>query len=199
MNWNARWIWHILFWGALAPLVVLIAQLLSRDLGPDPGKTLTEELGRWGLIFLLLTLTLTPLKRFLNIPLLRYRRMIGLYAFFYACLHVTAYLLFLADFQALWEDLLKRPYIMVGAAAFLILLALAVTSPRSMVRRLGKRWRTLHKGVYAAAILVVVHFLWQARADLGEPIAYGAVLAVLLLSRVKRRTVLPASSSSRNA
>lgn len=181
-------LWWSLFLGSLTPFLLLTFQLLTQRLGPDPAQTLTEELGRYAMIWLLMTLAVTPVRQWTGFSLLRYRRMLGLWTFFYALMHFLSYVFLLADWYALLEDLAKRPYILVGAVALSILLALAVTSPKKMVRRLGKRWKPLHRLVYPAAVLVIVHFFWQARADLGEPIYYATALGLLFLARWKRLT-----------
>lgn len=147
----------------------------------------THELGIWALRFLLITLALTPLRQLTGISrLIRFRRMMGLFSLFYATLHILSYLAFMLGWQwdTLIEDLYKRSYIIVGAMAASILIALGVTSTRAMMKRMGKSWSQLHRLVYPAAILVVVHFLWLVKSDYTEPMIYGAVLVVLLTLRL---------------
>jgi sulfoxide reductase heme-binding subunit YedZ len=174
---------------ALAPVVLLGARMWevwrtgSNALGADPVATVEHTLGLWALRLLLVTLAITPLRQFGHWPLLlRFRRMLGLYAFAYVCLHITAWLVL--DLGGYWQqifaDVVKRPYITVGALAWLLLLPLAVTSTRGWMRRLGRRWGQLHKLVYATAVLAVLHFWWQVKADIREPMLYAAILAVLL-------------------
>lgn len=194
INWRSKGIWWGFFLGSLLPLMERIYQALWGDLGTDPGKTLTESLGTIALMFLGMTLAITPLKRWSSVNLVHLRRMVGLYTFFYASLHVSAYLIFLADWSAFIDDVLKRPYIFVGLVAFLILSALAGTSFKTMMRRLGKRWKALHRLVYPASILVVVHYAWQARGDYTTLLIYGLGLALLLALRLPGR-----SSPSLNA
>lgn len=166
---------------ALLPLVLLLTDLLQSALGPDPGEVVTERLGLAAFQLLLITLAMTPLKRLTGWPgWVRMRRQLGLFCFFYACLHLLAFLQFVVGWQDLWPSFTRRPYIVAGLLAFLILLPLAVTSTQGMMRRLGKRWKPLHRGVYVAALAAWVHFLWQARSDIGEMLAYGLLLGALL-------------------
>lgn len=178
----------VVFPACLIPLALLVQAVLTNNLGPDPGNTLTRDLGEWALIFLCGSLAMTPLRKLTGVnKLIRFRRMIGLFALFYALLHVTAYLAFMLgwDWMTLVEDLYKRPYIIVGAIAVLILLALGVTSTKNMMRRLGKSWAKLHKLVYVAAGLAILHFSWLIKSDYIEPFIYGAVIVGLLLLRLK--------------
>lgn len=174
---------------ALLPLALLAHAMLdvyrtgSDALGADPVATIEHTLGLWALRFLLLTLAVTPLRQLLKLPmLLRFRRMLGLYAFAYATLHFTAWLVL--DMRGFWaviaEDLVKRPYITVGFAAWLLLLPLAITSTEGWMRRLGRNWGRLHRLVYAIAVLAVLHFWWLVKSDIREPLLYAAILAVLL-------------------
>lgn len=170
---------------ALLPLVLLATDISQSALGPDPGEVVTERLGLTAFQLLLITLAMTPLKRLTGwAGWLRVRRQLGLFCFFYACLHVLAFLQFVIGWQDLLASFTKRPYILAGLLAFLVLLPLALTSTRGMIRRLGKRWKLLHRGIYLAAIAAWVHFLWQARSDIGEMLAYGLVLALLLGCRL---------------
>lgn len=180
----------VVFLICLLPLAVLVMRafaLAGMDLGANPVEALLHELGRWGLKFLLLTLTITPLRRWTGWNwLLGFRRMLGLFAFFYIVLHFTVYAVLDQglNFTAIIEDVVKRPYITLGMAGLLMLVPLAVTSTRGMMRRLGKRWQTLHRLVYAIAIMGVWHFYWQVKLDTLEPLLYALVLAGLLATRV---------------
>lgn len=172
----------------LVPLGWLIFSVVNNQLGPDPGNTLTRELGEWALRFLCLTLAITPLRKLTGInKLIRFRRMIGLFVLFYAVLHVLSYLAFMLGWQwlTLVEDLYKRPYIIVGALAVVILVALGITSTKNMMRRLGRNWSKLHKLVYLSAGLAVLHYLWLVKSDYTEPAIYGGILGALLLSRLR--------------
>lgn len=173
-------------------MAVLFWRAFTGGLSANPIDDITDVSGTWTLRFLLLGLAITPLRRLTgwNV-LIRYRRMIGLFAFAYVCLHFCTYLVFdqFFDVAAIWDDVAKRRYITVGFTAFLLLIPLAITSTTGWIRRLGgRRWAQLHRLVYVAAILGVVHFLWQVKGnDLREPLVYAAVLAALLLSRVTAR------------
>ena len=168
---------------ALLPLAGLVLRILQNNLGPDPVQELSLETGEWALRFLIITLAMTPLRRITNqVEFTRHRRMIGLYALFYATLHLIVWLMFVLEFRwfAIGEEILERPYITVGFSAYLILLALGITSPKFMVRKLGKNWKRLHKLVYVAAILGVLHLLWILRLDIAPAVFYGALVVFLL-------------------
>ena len=157
-------------------------------LGANPIEKITYLTGDWTLRFLLITLSITPLRKLLRVPsMIKFRRMLGLFAFFYGCLHFTTYI-WLDKFFNLHEmlaDIAKRKFITIGFAAFVLLIPLAVTSTTGWIRRLGgKRWQALHRLIYISAIAGVVHYLWLVKADVRKPLAYGAVLAVLLGYRV---------------
>ncbi len=178
----------VLFVACLLPLLRLGWLALHHGLGANPIEYITRSTGWWVLSFLLLTLLVTPLRRLSGWNwLLRLRRMLGLYAFFYACLHFSIYIWLdqFFDWQGIVKDIGKRPFVTVGFAAFLCLIPLAATSTNAMVRRLGsKRWQALHRLIYAIAILGVVHFWWLVKKDIREPLIFGAVLAVLLGARL---------------
>lgn len=184
-----RWVVKpLVFALCLVPLGLLIADALADRLGANPVETIRLFTGDWTLRFLLIALAVTPLRRLTGWnPLLRLRRMLGLYAFFYACLHFVSYIWLDQQFMfdEIVADVVKRPYITIGVASFLGLIPLAATSTNAMVRRLGaRRWQRLHRLVYAIAIGGVVHFLWLVKSDISEPMIYAAVLAVLLGLRV---------------
>jgi len=156
-------------------------------LGPDPGKVLVDRLGLGTLVLVLITLCMTPLQKLSGWPgWIAVRRQLGLWCFAYVCLHLAAYLFFVLglDWSQLGVELVKRPYIIVGSLAFLCLLALAVTSNRYSQRRLGRRWKQLHRLIYAVLGLGLLHFLWIVRADLEEWSIYAAIGALLMLLRV---------------
>jgi len=162
------------------------------SLGANPVEMLLHSCGKWGLNLLLITLCVTPLAHFSGWrALFAYRRMLGLFAFFYACLHLAIYLVL--DQSLLWsaviEDVLERPYITLGFSAWLMLLPLALTSTKGMIRRLGQRWIQLHRLIYPASILVAWHFYWQVKQDVREPLYYVAALALLLGWRLYRQRV----------
>lgn len=181
------------FAAALLPPPLWLYQAWTFALGPDPGKVLLERLGLGGLTLLLLTLSLTPLQHMTHWNgWARVRRQLGLWCFAYACAHLASYLLFVLglDFSRLGEELRQRPYLLVGALAWSLLLALALTSNRASMRRLGRRWKSLHRLAYAALALVLLHMLWVVRADLGRWLLYAAwalLLGVVRLPALSRR------------
>jgi len=171
------------FVACLLPFCWLAYAAVFARLGPDPAKSIMLETGEWALRFLLLTLCVSPLRRIFRWSWpMRLRRMLGLYAFFYACVHLATFCHFYIGWTTsqLLEELAKRPYITVGALAWLLLLPLAVTSTRGMQRRLGRRWQRLHRLVYPALVLACVHLAWQVRSDYGDALAYGLAAALLL-------------------
>ena len=175
---------------ALVPFAVLLYTAIWGDLGPDPAKELSLQTGEWALRFLLVALAMTPLRQiFSQIEFIRQRRMLGLFALFYATLHLFVWLTFLLQFrwEAILEEILERPYITVGFAAYVILFTLGATSPKFMVRKLGRSWKRLHRLVYVAGVLAIVHLLWILRLDIGEAVIYGAILAILLGYRIYKK------------
>lgn len=154
------------------------------DLGANPIEFITRDLGEWTLIFIMITLAVTPMRRWFGLTwLIKLRRMLGLFAFFYGLLHFITYIWLdqFFDLPAMWKDVIKRPFITVGFLAFLCLIPLAVTSTNAMVRRLGgKRWQRLHRLVYAIGVLGVVHYWWLVKRDLREPILFALILTALL-------------------
>lgn len=196
----------VLFVAALLPFARLVLFAFTDRLGANPIEFITRNTGDWTLYFLCLTLAVTPLRRFLGWNwLIKLRRMLGLFAFFYASLHFTTFLWFdhFFDLDEMIKDVVKRPFITVGFIAFLLLLPLAITSTNGMVRRLGgKRWQWLHRMIYLIAPLGILHFWWMkaGKHDFAQPILFGTIVALLLLLRVywrlmqwraQKRTVSP--------
>jgi sulfoxide reductase heme-binding subunit YedZ len=182
----------VAFLACLVPFSQLLYNGYLGDLGANPIETITRFTGSWALIMLLGSLSVTPLRRITGRnELIKFRRMLGLFAFFYAALHFATYMVLdlYFDFSAIVKDILKRPYITVGFTALVLMLPLAVTSTAGMIRRLGKRWQQIHYMVYAIAILGVVHFYWLVKADISRPAQYGVVLALLLGFRLALRWV----------
>ncbi len=174
---------------ALAPFIYLLQSLLTGGLGPNPIDSLTDSTGTIAIRMLMISLAVTPLRHVLKQTWpLRFRRMLGLFAFFYVALHVSIYTVLdqQLDIGSIWEDLAERPYILAGTTAFLLLVPLAFTSTRGMVRRLGKRWALLHRAVYIAGAAAVVHYVWLAKGDLIEPYVYLGVLFLLYSYRLVR-------------
>ncbi len=176
---------------ALSPLGWLVWLTFTRQLGADAVDTLLHRMGDFTLIILLATLAITPLRRLTGWNMLiRIRRLLGLFGFFYLTLHFFIYLVLdqTLDWEFILEDLTKRPYAVVGFSAWLLLIPLAITSTRGWVRRLGKRWQKLHKLVYLAVALGLLHFYWQVKADTLWPLVAATVYVVLLTLRLRPRT-----------
>ena len=182
-----RWPKIPVFLLALAPAGLLVRGMLTGDLGVNPAETIQLQTGRWALRFLLLSLTVTPVRRLTGWnAVIQYRRMLGLFAFFYATLHFAAYWAFDLNFAfgAMLADVIKRPFITMGFTAFLLMLPLALTSTRGWIRRLGKRWTLLHRLVYVSAICAAIHFAWKVKVFTGDPVLYAGLVALLLGFRV---------------
>ena len=182
-----RWFKIVVFLVCLVPLGMLGWRALHSDLGANPLEVITHTTGDWTLRFLVMTLAVTPLRQITKqYWLIKFRRMLGLFAFFYGLLHLTTYLWFdkFFDGKEIVKDIGKRPFITVGFTALVIMLPLALTSTAGMIRRLGKKWQTLHRLVYASAIAGVIHYYWLVKADVRKPVFYGVLVGVLLLYRV---------------
>ncbi|WP_150561183.1 protein-methionine-sulfoxide reductase heme-binding subunit MsrQ [Pandoraea bronchicola] len=203
------WAKAVVFLLAAVPLLRLVVYATTDSLGANPVEFITRSTGTWTLVMLCLTLAITPARRVSGLSgLLRFRRMLGLFAFFYGALHFTTY--FWLDQWFDWASILrdvsgKRPFITVGFAAFALMLPLALTSPHAMVRRMGaKRWQRLHRLIYAIAVLAILHYWWMkaGKNDLAQPAIYAIVVAALLGARViwalRRQRVQALSGSSRS-
>ncbi len=184
--WIKPWIKPSVFVACLLPLVWLTFAVLTDNLGANPIEALTRETGEWTLRWLLITLCMTPLRKATgwNWPI-RIRRMLGLFAFFYVCVHLSTYLWLdqFFDWGEIGRDILKRPFIAVGMLAFVLLVPLAVTSTNAMMRRLGRNWARLHQLVYVIPALGVLHFWWLVKADVREPLIYALLYLLLMLLR----------------
>jgi sulfoxide reductase heme-binding subunit YedZ len=177
----------VIFLAALVPVALLVRGALTGHLGVNPAETIQLTTGRWALKFLLISLAVTPVRRLTGWNVvIQYRRMLGLFAFFYATLHFASYWAFDLSFAfaAMVGDVWKRPFIALGFSAFLLLVPLALTSTKGWIRRLGKRWTLLHRLVYPAAILAVVHFAWKVKVFTGDPVIYAGILTLLLAFRI---------------
>jgi sulfoxide reductase heme-binding subunit YedZ len=167
----------------LVPLAQLAYRAYSDDLGANPIETITRFTGSWALFILLASLSVTPLRKITGWnELIKFRRMLGLFAFFYALLHFSTFLVLdhFFDFARIAKDIIKRPYVTAGFTGFVLMIPLAITSTSGMIRRLGKRWQQLHRLVYVVAIAGVIHFYWLVKSDIRRPAQYGAVLLLLL-------------------
>ena len=182
-----KWAKIIVFSLSSIPLLVIIWRGFHNNLTANPVEFLQHKTGDWILRFLIFTLCITPFRKVLNLPeLIRFRRMLGLFAFFYVSLHFLTYLgpdqSF--NFAGMLKDVVKRPFITVGFTAFVLLIPLAITSTAAWVRRLGgKRWQVLHRSIYLCAILGVIHYYWLVKSDIREPLFYGLLVGILLLWR----------------
>jgi sulfoxide reductase heme-binding subunit YedZ len=178
----------LVFLACLAPFILLLAAIAAGNLSPDPVRDITDNTGTWALRFLLITLSITPLRKLSGWnEIIKFRRMAGLFAFFYGFLHLTTYL-WLDQFfsiRGIINDIAKRPFITAGTSAFVLLIPLAITSTRKWISRLGGRhWQLLHRLIYVSSVLGVVHYLWLVKADLSRPILYSVLLSVLLAYRL---------------
>jgi sulfoxide reductase heme-binding subunit YedZ len=185
---NSKWSKPAVFLLCLVPLGLLGWRALHGGLGANPIEFITHATGDWTLRFLIITLCVTPFRKILALPeLIRFRRMLGLFAFFYACLHFTTYIWLdkFFDLSEMWKDIAKRKYITVGFTAFVLLIPLAITSTAGMIRRLGgKRWQMLHRLIYVSAVLGVIHYYWLVKSAVVKPLIYAAIVGVLLLWRL---------------
>lgn len=187
---SSRYINSALYFAGLVPAAWTFYLGVTDQLGADPMRTLEQTLGLWALRFLIITLTITPLRGLFGINFLRYRRAMGLLAFFYALMHLATYMVLDQglDLAAIWADILKRPYITIGMLSFAILVPLAITSNDAMIRRLGgAAWASLHRWVYLAAGAAAVHFLLVVKSWPMEPVVYTAIVGLLLIYRLVRR------------
>jgi sulfoxide reductase heme-binding subunit YedZ len=199
---TSKWTKVVVFLACLMPAGLLIRGAITGDLSSNPTQFLEHATGDWTLRFLAITLAITPLRKILGQPqLIRFRRMLGLFAFFYAFCHFCIYIGLdqVLDFHGVWADVLKRKYITVGFTGFVLMIPLAVTSTAGMIRRMGgKRWQMLHRLIYVSAVAGVIHYFWLVKSDIHLPLEYAGVIGILLAWRVytwyanpKRRTAIP--------
>lgn len=172
---------------ALVPLGALAYRTYTNDLGVNPAETLQLETGGWALKFLVITLAITPVRRVTGWNrVIQYRRMVGLFSFFYACLHFLTYIVLdkYFAFGEMMADVIKRPFITAGFVAFVAMVPLALTSTKGWIRRLGRRWQLLHRLIYLSGVAAAVHFVWKVKVAIGEPVYYAIAIAVLLGFRI---------------
>ncbi len=188
MEWiKRRWLLLAVHSGALLPLALLLWDASRGDLTANPVQAITLRTGKAALVLLTLSLVCTPLSNMTGLKAaLKLRKSLGLYAFFYVALHMLSFtgLDFAFDIGLIQQEIVEKRYILVGFAAFILLLPLAITSTRGWMRRLGKNWKRLHRLVYPAALLAAVHYVWVVKADIREPLLYGSAIAILLMLRV---------------
>ncbi len=202
---SSKWTKVVVFLFSLAPFGALVWRILHNQLGANPVEFLQRATGDWTLRFLVFTLAITPFRKLFRLPeLIRFRRMLGLFAFFYVSLHFLTYLGPDQSFSlsAMWKDVAKRPFVTVGFTGLLLLIPLAITSTAGWIRRLGgRRWQLLHRAIYFAAVCGVIHFYWLVKSDIRKPVFYGVLVAILLLWRVgdwllKRNRQAPVKASA---
>ena len=175
---------------SLWPIYIIAYQLINNKLGPEPVDRVINHFGEWTLIFVLLTLSMTPLKKITNsLEWIKFRRMLGLFAFFYASIHLLSYvgLDYRFDFKPLIDDVLKKKFIFIGFSAWLLLIPLAITSSDKMVRILKKNWKKLHRLIYIISIFGVLHFIWLSKTIFFKPLIFLIILIILLLFRINFR------------
>jgi methionine sulfoxide reductase heme-binding subunit len=196
----SKWTKVAVFASCLVPLGILVREGFTGGLGANPVEFIEHATGDWTIRFLAITLAITPLRKLLGLPLLiRYRRMVGLFAFFYGCLHFSTYLIFdqMLSLSEMWQDVMKRRYITLGFTGFVLLVPLAVTSTAGWIRRLGgRRWQRLHQAIYVTAVAGVIHYYWLVKSDVRQPLLYAGIIGVLLAWRffnwMRQRSHAPA-------
>ena len=187
MKFNHIFIKRLIFIASLWPILSIGIDIFQNNLGANPVEFIERHFGKWTLIFLCLTLSMTPLRRITKInQWILYRRMLGLFVFFYASIHLICYIGL--DYQFAWidikNDIIKHRYVLVGFLAWLLLLPLAITSSDKMIRKLKMNWKLLHRLIYVIAILGVLHFIWLVKKDITEPLIYAAIVSILLILRL---------------
>lgn len=198
-----RWTKPAVFLICLLPLLLLAVRTVRNDLGSNPIEAITHATGDWTLRFLLITLAISPARRLLHLPdLIRFRRMLGLWAFFYGFLHLMTWMWLdkFFDPAEMWADLVKRRFITMGMTGFALMIPLALTSTRGWIRRLGKNWQRLHRLIYLSATAGVIHYWWLVKSDIRKPLMYGAILALLFgLRLIARRRPVQAATTKNSA
>jgi sulfoxide reductase heme-binding subunit YedZ len=201
----SKWTKVPVFLLCLVPFGILVWRAMQNDLGANPIEFITHATGDWTLRFIVITLAITPLRKILKQPaLIRFRRMMGLFAFFYGCLHFATWIGLdkFFDWSEMWKDVEKRRFITVGFLGFVLMIPLAITSTAGMIRRLGgKRWQQLHRLIYVTAVAGVIHYYWLVKSDVRKPLEYAALVGVLLAWRlgawlIGRRPQQPAAKTA---
>jgi sulfoxide reductase heme-binding subunit YedZ len=206
---TSKWTKIVVFILCLEPIAWVVWRGFHNDLTADPIKYITHTTGDWTLRFLVITLAITPLRKILHVPqLIRFRRMFGLFAFFYVFLHFSTWIGLDLQFAwgSVWADVVKRPFITVGFTGFLLLIPLALTSTAWSIRRLGgKRWQMLHRLIYVTAVLGVIHYYWLVKSDVRKPLEYAFLVGILLAWRLgawliaRRKRSAPQAVSARKS
>jgi len=185
---NQSYLKVLIFTLSLVPIFYIIYQILTNQLGPEPIKDITHHTGKWTLYFIVITLSMTPLKKITKLNIwINYRRMFGLFIFFYASVHLMTYvgLDYRFDLTSIGDDIIKKKYIFIGFSAWLLLIPLAVTSNKRMIKILKDKWKKLHRLIYLISLFGGIHYLWLVKRDLTEPLIFLAVILILLAFRFK--------------
>ena len=185
---NQRYLKVIIFTLSLVPIFYIIYQILTNQLGPEPIKDITHHTGKWTLYFIVITLAMTPLKKITKLNIwINYRRMFGLFIFFYASVHLMTYvgLDYRFDLASIGDDIIKKKYIFIGFSAWLLLIPLAITSNKRMMKILKNKWKKLHRLIYLISLCGAIHYLWLVKRDLTEPLIFLTVILILLALRFK--------------
>ena len=185
---NQRYLKVVIFTLSLVPIFFIIYQIITNQLGPEPIKDITHHTGKWTLYFIVITLAMTPLKKITKLNIwINYRRMFGLFIFFYASVHLMTYvgLDYRFDLKSIGDDILKKKYIFIGFSAWLLLIPLAITSNKQMIKILKDKWKKLHRLIYLIALFGAIHYLWLVKRDLTEPLIFLTIILILLAFRFK--------------
>ena len=185
---NPKYLKKIVFILSLIPIFFIIYQIITDQLGPEPIKEITHHTGKWTLYFIVITLAMTPLKKITKLNIwINYRRMFGLFIFFYASVHLMTYvgLDYRFDLTSIGDDIIKKKYIFIGFSAWLLLIPLALTSNKWMMKFLKHKWKKLHRLIYLISLFGVIHYLWLVKRDLTEPLIFLAIISILLTFRFK--------------
>ena len=185
---NQKYLKIIIFTLSLVPIFFIIYQIITNQLGPEPIKDITHHTGKWTLYFIVITLAMTPLKNITKLNIwMNYRRMFGLFIFFYASMHLMTYvgLDYRFDLASIGDDIIKKKYIFIGFSAWLLLVPLAVTSNRRMIKILKDKWKKLHRLIYLISLFGGIHYLWLVKRDLTEPLIFLTIILILLAFRLK--------------
>jgi sulfoxide reductase heme-binding subunit YedZ len=185
---NQRYLKVVIFTLSLVPIFYIIYQILTNQLGPEPIKDITHHTGKWTLYFIVITLAMTPLKKITKLNIwINYRRMFGLFIFFYASVHLMTYigLDYRFDLTSIGDDIIKKKYIFIGFAAWLLLIPLAITSNKRMIKILKDKWKKLHRLIYIISLFGSIHYLWLVKRDLTEPLVFLSIILILLTFRFK--------------
>ena len=188
---NQKYLKIVIFTLSLVPIFFIIYKIITNQLGPEPIKDITHHTGKWTLYFIVITLAMTPLKKITKLNIwITYKRMFGLFIFFYASVHLMTYvgLDYRFDLASIGDDIIQKKYIFIGFSAWLLLIPLAITSNKRMIKILKKKWKKLHRLIYLISLFGVIHYLWLVKRDLTEPLIFLVVILILLVFRFRFKT-----------